>query len=575
MNKPLLLLLAAACAGQASGAVKAPTIYENASFKDISADGRYILSDILGTVAIYDLQQGTQTVFGSDEEWHSLGLGHCVSADGSIIVGSTSQNTNASYYDGGKWTLLNVPSPEKSNLANAVTPDGSRICGSIGVNEMTIDEDVLMQAPVYWDRLADGTYGDAVRLPHPDTDFFGSTPQYITAINISDDGKVIAGQVVDCRGMMVVPILYTQADNGEWSYSFPTRHLFNPAGIPAVKNPGEAERAPSEKEFMTDEERTAWEAAYQAYIASGYSTEFPEYADYMTDEEQAAFQAAYKTWQDYYHIWEEEYNAFSEYYFNVVNASPDFVFNNICLSADGKTIATSAETIVEDPTAWMGRSAMYIPWTIDAASGEVVKYELGKSIIANGITADGTVLGGSVIGSIPMIGYFLRDGQATTLTEYLATISPEYDAWLKSNMTHEVAVDYEFDEDLQDWVEVYKEQTFTGIMVATPDLSVIGFWNDCPWDYSAYAVGVVVDLTQFAGITGTETDDAGATDLDADGNLRVASGTVSVSVYNLSGALVAYAENPAGTVALDLADGVYVVRTVAADGTSEVAKIAK
>lgn len=584
MNKSLLILIAAAaCGATASGTIKAPTVYPNASFQDISANGRYAVSELDGVITIYDLQEGTQKVFSDEtyENYYGLGHGKSITADGSILIGSTKADSDAAYYNGTEWVQLNVPNATRTNLANAITPDGKRICGSIGVHEMTISEDALMQAPAYWDRKEDGTYGECQRLPYPETDFLGSTPQYVTAVNLSDDGKIIVGQVVDCRGGMTVPIVYTQADNGEWSYSFPTRHLFNPDNIAPVENPGEAPECPSEKSFMTEEEIAAYDAAMEAYYAQEKPWEgdlpYPEYSTYMTEEEKAEFNAAYAAWETAQAEWQEKFFAFDDYYYSILETSPSFVFNNAFLSADGKMIASSIQIDKpnDDPLSWSPFITVYTPTTVDVATGEFVKYDNGKSLLVTGIAADGTVLAGSELYSMPMVGYLLRDGEITTLLDYLNTVSPEYGEWFKDNMTHELLTGYELNEETEEYVEIYEELTYTGNPVATPDLSVIAIWNDCPWDETAFAMGIVLDLTTSAGVTDVAVDDTKKTTVDADGNLSVADDVTAVAVYNLAGSLVATAQNPAGTVTLDLNSGLYVAKVDHANGATEVLKVTK
>lgn len=576
-------MAAAALACPATNAIKTPTLYPGASFHAFSANGRYVVSSVNGAVTIYDLQEGTQKEFYDEnmEHEYSLGHGNSMNADGSILLGSTKSDSDAAYYNGTEWVQLDVPNEAMTNLSNSVTPDGKRICGSVGAHETTILEDALMQVPAYWDRKEDGTFGECHILPHPTTDFFGRTPQYVTALGLSDDGKIIVGQVVDCAGAMAVPIVYTQADNGEWSYTMPTKHLFNPDNITPVENPGESPECPEEKNYMTAEEIAAYEAALDAYYAQENPWEgdlpYPEYSTYMTEEEKAAFNAAYQQWETEQAAWSEKYAAFDTYYYSVIESSPLFVFNNCFISGDGKTLATTIELTVpsDDPMAWPPFKTVYYTASIDVATGNLVKYDNGKSISPTGFLADGTILAGSQIGSFPMEGFLLRDGEITSILDYLNGISPEYGAWIKQNMTHEVLTGYEYDETNEEFIEVYEELTYTGLPIATPDMSKLAFWNDCPWDFMGFAEGVVIDLTSEAGISDVAADKGQKTVVDADGNLVVASDVTSVAVYNLAGSLVATASNPSGKVALDLNSGVYVVKVVHANSGDEVLKITK
>ena len=190
MKKPLLvtaLILSMGC--YQAGAIKTPTEYANGAFQSISPSGQYAISDQgYGIIVIHDFTNDKSYVYGEDTYSYSTGLGNAVSNNG-IVLASTTNNTNAAYWSEGKWIDLNVPNPNHSNMANGITPDGSRICGSIGNAAMNPDEDNTMLVPAYWDRQADGSYGECHPLPHPDLDYTGRAPQYITAISISDDGQ--------------------------------------------------------------------------------------------------------------------------------------------------------------------------------------------------------------------------------------------------------------------------------------------------------------------------------------------------------------------------------------------------
>lgn len=552
-----------------------PTLYPNASFQRISADGRYIVSDLLGTVVIYDLVEGTAKEFsGIDEDgnetgaYYSIGLGNRMTADGSILLGATTEN-NAAYLQNGEWHLIDVPNPEQTNICHGITPDGSRICGNVGLNAMTMDE-VIMQAPAYWDRNADGNgYGKYNMLPYPTQDFFGEKPQYVTAVCISDDGKTIVGQMVFSSGMMAVPILYKQDNDGEWSYSFPTQSLFNPNGLEPVENPGDGPAGPRYEDFMTEEEIAAYNAAVDAYYED-YTVGYPEYENYMTDDEKAAYQAAYAKYQEEYAAWETKYNAYQDYFYGVIESSPNFTFNNIFLSTDGKQIVStvSREDPNGDPMSWFPVT-IETPCTIDIASNSYNPVDTDLSCTLSGVADNGVILAFNGVGQIPMVGYVIKDGNVQPIDEYISQINPSYGEWIKKNMSHELVVDY----DKETWEEIFAEVTYTGMPIATPDMSTIAIWNDCPWDYEAYAEGVVFDMNMTAGI-GSVTVGVKNLSLDENGNITVPEGFASVEIYSISGVCVKSVASPAGTVKLDLGNGIYIAKGTRTDGSISVLKIA-
>ena len=254
-------------------------------------------------------------------EYYTLGLGNCVTPDGSIILGSTNQNGDAAFYTNGEWHQLNVADADQTNLSNGITPDGSRICGSIGLNPMTFDN-VIMQVPVYWDRNADGTYSDYHALPYPTEDFFGQKPQYVTALCITTDGKTIAGQMVFGNGGMKIPVIYKEDEKGEWSYSLPTKDLFNPDGLEAVEDPGDGPMGPNYEEYMTQDELDAYYAAINDYY-EGIISDYPDMDDYMSDENREAYNEALETYQTKYDEWLDKYLAYSDYVTAVIYSSPN------------------------------------------------------------------------------------------------------------------------------------------------------------------------------------------------------------------------------------------------------------
>lgn len=575
MNKTLLILLsAAACVGSAVAAVPTPVLYDNVAFYGFSADGRFAVSELNGTMIIIDLQTDDMTVYPCDDlNYYSRGYGNFITADGSVIVGSTIESGDAAYCDATGWHRLQVPDENWVNVSHGITPDGSRICGNVGANEITLSEDVIMQIPAYWDRNDDGTYGECHILPYPEEDFFKATPQYFTAINISPDGKTIAGQMQDCRGMLAVPIVYTQDEKGDWSYSFPTKDLFNPDGYEHVASPGDSPSRPSEESFMTEEEIAEYQQALDAYYASGYTLPYPEYVDYMTDAEIEAFTAAMSEWEKEYEVWYEKYCAWDDYYMNVIATSPVFLFNSQFMSPDGSSLAVTVETTVDDPDSWLGYRTVYNPWVIDLATNEILKYESEKSMNISCFANDGVLFAGSDRGSVPMEGYVLKDGTVTSVFDFINDLSPEYGDWIKKNMTHEIS-EFEYDEDTENWVEVFKEMLFTGIPVATPDLKKLSFWTDAfYWNYDLDVQSVIFDLAALGGVDDVVAGNCGVA--FEGGNLQVTGVAETLAVYDVAGVCLKSVTGAQGTVALDLQHGVYVVKATFAGGVEKVLKIAK
>lgn len=563
MKKALLLSGLLMSGVLVSNAFTAPKEYAGASFQGISPNGRYLASSTYTTVVIYDLQTGQEYEYIGDDitTSYSEGLGNYVSDTG-VVLGSTRTNSDAAYWENGEWHQLAVPDEKKVNLSQGITPDGSRICGNVGVAAISIEGDNLMQIPVYWDRLDDGTYGEYHLLPHPDLDFTGRVPQYVTAISISADGKTIVGQVVDCAGMFCIPIVYQQDDSGNWSYNV-MNDLVNPDHLTFPEFPGDGPIAPAKESYMTPEEKAAYQAAYDAYVNSGYDVSlYPEEDNYLSDEGKAAYEAAMAAYETESAAWDEAYGRFMSVYYSLQETSPVLEQNAMRISPDGKTAyATKEEEDNSDPMAWFP-TVVYKPMVIDIAEGTAEALDFGKSLMAVSVPTDGVILAGTGIGSTPMEGYIIANGTCTSLLDYLAGFSTELKAWMDEHLTHEAVIGY----DPETYDPIYGNLTFTGNAVASADLKTFAFWNDCQWG-NDYAYGYVVDLRQFDGIDSAAAELAGVSvGFDAAGNLAVTGDVDTLSLYDLSGRCVFTATSPRGTVACGLASGVYLVRATTAAG---------
>lgn len=583
MKKTLLLILAATAGVSAATAqFKEPVVYSETAISRITADGHYAISEVYGTIKIMDLVNGTEVEYAASEDGvqnYSLGHGNCVTADGSIILSSTlTYPIDASYLENGEWHQLNVPAEEMSNLANGVTPDGSRICGSVGLNPMSFDE-VIMQIPAYWDRTADGTYGEYKVLPYPDKDLFGEVPQYVTAIYISADGKTIVGQMQFGSGSMAIPVVYKEDAKGEWSYSLPTKDQFNPEGLEPVENPGDGPMPPSQEEFMTEDEIAAYNAAKDDYFYNG-APDYPDYDDFMTDEEKAAYAAALEAYQVVYEEWEAKWDAYDIYRTSVNDSSPNFMFNNCLLSLDGKYIVSTLESPDpnSDPWSWF-QSSIYTPASVNIETGEISKVNTEVldennepvllSLLVSDVANDGVMLLHNGLTTVPMLGYVAKDGELQTIVEYLNAISPEYGKWITKNMSHEVAVDY----DPETWEEIFEEFTFTGLPHATPDMSVVTIYNTSPWDYMENAQSVLFELPAMTGIASVSVSDQNLK-VVAKGVVSVPEGFSALQVYNFNGQCVKTVSAPCGLVKLNVAPGAYIVKGVRADGSASIVKLA-
>ena len=572
MKKALLISGLLAVSGVAAQAFEEPKTYPGASFQGISPNGNYLASSVFGTVVIYDLTTGVAHEYVGNEYGdpnYTEGLGNYLSNDG-VVLGSTSSNSNASYWQNGEWLSLDTEGVVGvSNLANGITPDGARICGSLGIAPISVEHDQTMLSPVYWDRQADGTYGKYTALPYPTLDFTGRAPQYVTANWISDDGKTIGGQIVDCAGFVCVPIVYLQDEKGDWSYKILLKDLFYPEDVTIPPYPGDGPSYPSAESFMDEEEKAAYDKAYQDYVDSGYDWElYPNEADFLNEEHKAAFEAALAEYNEKFAEWQAASDKFYEAYYQVIDNAPAFDFNDLRLSADGKTYYSNAS--VEDnsdPFAWPPAST-YTPWLINIADDAVTTLDFGKSMRIASVPNDEVIFTFNGVGTLPMEGYVIKDGTCTDIQDWLGSFSPELKEWLDENMLHEI--------ESYDWESgefTYEDMFVTGMPIASADLNTVALWNDCPWGMD-YAYGYVFNLSAYSGVKDVVSAGKNTVAFDANGNLTVDGELTALYLYDLSGRCVLSAQAPSGSVQCNLPSGVYIVKGCTATGPFS-AKIAK
>ena len=588
MKKNLLVIAMMAAGVAAQANFVEPLALPGYSWQGISPDGKYIVSELNGSITILDLETWEEYTYEEDYTTgasYSGGLGNYLSSTG-IILGATTYDGPASYWQAGEWHQLNCEGTTGVCLANGITPDGSRICGSVGMSPMSIDSDGIMQLPCVWDLTSDGVYGAYQILPHPEKDFTGRTPQYITAICISEDGKTIAGQVRDYTGFLQYPIVYTQNADGEWSYSLPNLEAFCPADYVFPEDPGEMPARPTQENFISAEGYEAWAAAYNEWVAGGYQGTYPDIQNYMTEEEIAAYNAAMAAWQPLYDEWSEKSDAFDTAFYTLLETAPDYQFNNLFISPDGSKYITSGGVTVEntDPNSWSPWMTIYSPVTIDIATGVATTFDTaGETMQVFDVPNGNTMFTTNGLDAAVPTGWIIKDGEATNLADYLKSFSPEAAAWVDENLFFEIPMGYDWDNpivddetgEIIDYPMITESATVTGLCVATPDLKWMGLWcvNYFSEENPAMTFSWIINADEMAGVQDVVNVGNGTVTFDAAGNL-VATGDVNaVSVYDLQGRRV-LDTTVNGTVANQLPAGIYVVRATG-DNTTITAKIRK
>ncbi|MDE6638407.1 MAG: hypothetical protein K2K32_09275 [Muribaculaceae bacterium] len=493
MKKFLLLTGVSAISLASFAEVPDPKIFEDAIICSISPNGQYAVAQGSLGLRIFNLTTGeeyTQYNESVDEVYYA-GDGKCVSNNG-IVVASLESNPFPLYWKDGKWHTLPVPSyAMTSNFAQAINADGTRMCGTLRIAGMGNADDKLMVVPCVWNAEGDG-YGMPVLLPHPDVDYSGSIPQYITAIDISSDGKVVVGQIRDSNGLLNYPIIYKEDESGEWTYEIPHEELINPDNLEVVPFPGDGPIMPQYETFMTPEEIAAYTEAKEKYENSGYMLPCPEYWEFMTPEEIAAYNEAADEYNEKAIVYNKKFEAWANFVLSVALSSPDYAFNQVRVASDGKTIGCTVMTEGGIDLMTGFKTVENSVWMFDLTSDKISKYskngDLNIYYIGNNGIGIATTSAGTVSDS-----YILQDEEAIDIVTWMNSKVPEYASWINENMVFP----YEYmNGDVFDTAEV----VMTGRATSTPDFSVISLSVQNIWDYLDYGIAYTFDIKTTDGV---------------------------------------------------------------------------
>lgn len=586
MKKALLLGAAVLVAAQYTNAELTPTKMEDAQFTCISPDGKMAGSDLMGHITLVNPQTGEvlysypETQDDMTQYTLSNGNGQGISNTGVVLC--TRYDGDVCWWKAGEFHSLVplVTDDAVSNGVNGITPDGLTICGFCGLKPMSTD-DILtpMSVPVIYKLKSDGTYTEAIQLPYPERDFTGRVPQYVIATNISADGRVIAGQVLDSSGAMPQPIVWKLKDNDTWEYETLGIDLLNPDHVVFPQFPDIEPRQPQAQDFMSPDGLEEYNEAYQSWAASGYTGEMPEYTDYMTPEELAAYNAAMAKYNEEMAVYQPLADAFNEVWYSFLESgkSTFFVFNSTSLSPDGKLLLQMEQKEIPGDDPWSSETKFGTS-VFNLENGKYKSYGVDRNIMPSQILADGTVLGSvqdGMIGTRRATIYKPADWNSDAapefswLDEYVKTINPGIYDWMKANMCGDV-----IGMDPETWEEITIEDVwYTGFPLATPDMNTIVSTqeNTFDWNTEAMAFGFCLPLHETSGIR--DVAGGGSMTVRAQrGGLLELQGVRDVKVYDAQGRLVYSAAGVNGSVETGL-KGVCIVRATGTDGDARTLKV--
>lgn len=437
----------------------------------VSHDGTQVVGESeSGGTAYYNRSTGDAYFY----ENCSFGRGYVVSDKGWIVgtelLDMDSQTNIAVIMSEGKVT---VPPPFKNYVTSnihSITPDGSRICGVINTGTGPQNQ------PFYCDIDAQGNFGEVKILPTPDKDFFGARPQYCTATWLSEDGKTIAGQVIDSRGLFAYPIIYFQNAQGNWEYDYPSKSLFNPEGLEVPSPLGDFDEEypdavyPEVEKYITPDKLADWEKALLEWEKNSYADEFDPFdhlEDYMTPESLEEYIEA----EVYYNACQDEYNEKNEAYWETMIKLADesvlFVRNAMAISPDGKWMVASGEVPRTDILEGQDMDYYYVPYLFNLETGENKNIGIDNvDLVSNQVTNNGTVLCSTPAANVLPPRSFIyqpSDGEMISIYDYINGINNLDGWWMETYLTGDVPVSD----------TASQRATITGLVAASEDLTTI------------------------------------------------------------------------------------------------------
>ena len=476
-------------------------VYQGVTYNNCSPNGKWLVANQETSVYICDVATGTNYDF-ADETYTKVyfaGYGHSVTDNGMVCgMAQESAESNAAYFKDGAWVVLPQLSGKLTgfNSANACTPNGSVICGSLGSEGADMStSDRLMLYPVVWTLNADRVYV-CQELPHPTKDFTGRAPQYVTAMDISADGNTIVGQMVDYSGFYIVPILYTRNAEGAWSYQLLAEDQVydkeKAANLPEwVEQPVQ----PKAEDYMSPADVDVYNAAvaeyneaYQRYLAGDIKAEdlpaYPNKEFYISDEAKAAaYAAAVAKYKEDNAAWYAAFEAFDEA-LTEVTTGKSFEFNSIHITPNGKYILTDLKEPDPDPDpmAWFPES-VYTNCVFDLTKVDTPMLTTSSNMLSTGILDNGFF-----VVAAPKSDYARSSYVATPGSNHLTPIADWCKAsgntaageYINSEMRFE-AINYVWNEDNEMYDEVIVgDSLITGTGIFSADGKTFVTWLQDP-----------------------------------------------------------------------------------------------
>lgn len=501
--KKLLLLAAVLLCGGSTFAQTMMEIPGEKRFHAMSENGKYMLTFETGYIGIYNTETNEFQDYDNPDVAYDLGMGNMVTNDG-FLVGDVNGTPSILDIENKTWTPLGMKEDDagKYSCANGITPSRKYIIGFVGTGDQKFD--ALLNKPVIWTQNSDGSYGVYEELPYPEADYSGAKPKNILPNCISEDGTVIAAQMVTQENNCL-PLVYRKAQDGTWTYELYENDLCEP-GTVFPGRPDYQPVAPNSHNYMTEESLAAYLQDSIEYKDSLWMfqigecerpTYYPDERYYMTEEKAAQYDEDWVTYQTEDALFWDELNAYRNFLYE--NVTPNFYAQNaVWLSANGKYLATT-----EKDWSVAGNSVLF---TI----GETLKEQKYKDgLYGYCVDNDGN--------------FFVSDQGTAYVYPAGSTERVTLPDFLRSKGETEAA----------EWLD----NVVTGTAICSSDGRVISGFSGGGGVYSSWIIK----------LDGVST---GITDVDAEGNAQV-------KVYDLQGRFIG--EGPEGEVTKGLKRGIYIV----------------
>lgn len=380
----------------------------------ISPDGKWVGS-VAGSASLFNTETGKQEIYTDC----LLGLGNTVTNDG-VAVGNLGDGP--AVLKNGQTIIPKGAEDYWFCPLNAITPDGKKVVGIVN----NPNRDGVSDVPMIADLDGDGNLSNITILPYPKTDFFRATPQFVTAVWISDDAKTVIGQVLDWRGFYCYPIVFKQDASGKWDYNLPSEKLFNPTHINIPDNPwlDEPEMPVGENYITNPLKKRAYQLAYEQYQEGLRDMPMPE--EYMTDEDYERYKKAVESYNEWYYGVEDRINEYLDIYYEVLGTSPAFELNEMALHPSGEYLMTHGGLVDEKGDV----AGKIYRFDCDGSDYEVISGP-NPSLYPSQILSDGTLIAALPMMEVPT-SYIKLPGSKTfiTIEEYLKPQYPEISKWI-------------------------------------------------------------------------------------------------------------------------------------------------